>query len=49
MSYNGYMEYMLHKNAPPPLTVAEEEIKLLNETEVRFIEWLNFQDCARLL
>ncbi|CAK8687007.1 unnamed protein product [Clavelina lepadiformis] len=33
VSYKGYMEHKAHKDAPPPLTNAEEELKFLDETE----------------
>ena len=34
LSYEGYLEYKAHKEAPPPLTSAEEEIKFLDDNEV---------------
>ena len=34
---------MTHKNAPPPLTVAEEEIKFLDETEVGGLVIVKFE------
>ena len=34
VTYEGYQQYQAHKDAPPPLTNAEEEMKLMDETEV---------------
>jgi len=34
VSLKGYKEHLDHKDAPPPLTMAEEELKFMDETEV---------------
>uniref|UniRef100_H2ZMN4 Twinfilin n=1 Tax=Ciona savignyi TaxID=51511 RepID=H2ZMN4_CIOSA len=35
VSYQGFQEFLTHKNAPPPLTEAEQELKILDESECR--------------
>nr|CAB3267387.1 twinfilin-2-like [Phallusia mammillata] len=35
VSLEGYKEYLRHKAAPPPLTNAEEELKMMDATETR--------------
>ncbi len=33
-SYNGYLKHIEHQEAPPPLTDAEEELRLVKQSEV---------------